>query len=159
MKKTMLFIALLTLFAFVAIAVAQQSPAPAKPAPTAAPAPAPPSEKTKAEKPKPVKAEKFSGAIEKVDEMAKAIAVKAKKEEKTFAIDDKTKITRAGKDMPLADLKKGMNVSVDYKKEGDKMIAASIRVAAPKAAPKAPAEKKPAAAPAPAPKPAETPQK
>jgi len=52
-----------------------------------------------------------------------------------------------------------MNVSVDYKKEGDKMVAASIRVAAPKGAPRAPAEKKPAAPPAPASKPEEAPKK
>jgi hypothetical protein len=84
--------------------------------------------------------EKFSGMIDKVDEMAKAIVVKGKvkKEEKalTFATDGNTKIQKAGKDMPFADLKKDMTVSVEYKKEGEKMIATMIKVAAPKAAPK-----------------------
>jgi hypothetical protein len=98
--------------------------------------------------------EKFSGVIEKVDEIAKAIEVKGKvkKEEKTlaFATDDKTKITKARKALPFADLKKEMSVSVEYKKDGDKMIAVTIKVSAPKAAPKeAPkkAEEKPAEAP------------
>jgi hypothetical protein len=128
MRKLILLVALLTLVAFVCGAVAQQKPA-------AAP-----------EKPKPAKVEKFSGVIEKVDEMAKAIEVKGKvkKEAKTltFATDDKTKITKAGKDMPFAELKKGMSVSVGYKKDGEKMIATAIKVAAPKAAPKKEAPKK-----------------
>jgi hypothetical protein len=116
------------LVAFVSVALAQQKPAPAKPATTAAPAPAP------------AKLEKFSGVVEKVDEMAKAIVVKGKvkKEVKalTFGTDDKTKITKAGKDMPFGDLKKDMSVTVEYKKDGEKMTGATIKVAAPKAAPK-----------------------
>ncbi|NWF91532.1 MAG: hypothetical protein HXY46_01335 [Syntrophaceae bacterium] len=128
MRKLILLVALLTLVVFIAAAIAQQKPAPAP------------------EKPKPAKVEKFSGVIEKVDEVAKAIDVKGKvkKEEKTltFATDDKTKITKAGKDVPFAELKAGMNVSVSYKKDGDKMIATAIKVAAPKAAPKKEAPKK-----------------
>jgi len=137
MKKLILFVAMLTLVAFVSGVMAQQkpAPAPAKPATTPAPAPAPAA-----------KIEKFSGAIEKVDDMAKAVVVKGKvkKEEKTmtFSVDDKTKITKAGKSMALADMKKDMHVSVEYKKDGDKMIAASIKVSAPKAAPKKEAPKK-----------------
>ena len=46
-------------------------------------------------------------------------------------IDDKTKIQKAGKDVPFADLKRDMQVSVEYKKEGEKMIATMIKVAAP----------------------------
>jgi hypothetical protein len=34
-----------------------------------------------------------------------------------------------------------MNVSVEYKKDGDKMVAAAIKVSAPKAAPKKEAPK------------------
>lgn len=125
MKKIILLVTLLTLVAFASGVMAQQKPAPAP-----APAPASPA---KEEKPK---IEKFTGAVEKVDEMAKAVVVKDKKGEKTFAIDDKTKITKGGKDMPLADLKKGMNVSVEYKKDGEKLVAVAIKAAAPKAAPK-----------------------
>jgi hypothetical protein len=127
MKKLILLVVLLTLAAFVSGAIAQQKPAPAKPATTPAPAPA--------------KLEKFSGVVDKVDEMTKAIVVKGKvkkQEEKTlnFATDEKTKITRAGKDMPFGDLKKDMHVIVEYKKDGEKMTAATVKVAAPKAAPK-----------------------
>ena len=138
MKKMILLVALLTLVAFVSGVMAQQKAAPAKPAATPAPAPAPaPSEK--------VKVEKFSGAIEIVDDMAKAIEVKGKvkKEDKslTFATDDKTKITKGKDTLAFADLKKGMKVSVEYQKAGDKMTAVAIKVAAPKAAPKKEAAK------------------
>jgi hypothetical protein len=118
MKKMILLVVMLTLVAFVSGVMAQQKPAPEKPA--AAPAPAP----------KPAA----------VDEIAKAIEVKGKvkKEEKTltFATDDKTKITKGKETLSFADLKKGMNVSVEYKKDGDKRVAAAIKVSAPKAAPK-----------------------
>lgn len=121
MKKVILLIALMTLVAFTSGVMAQQKPAPTKPAATPIPAPA--------------EVEKFIGMIEKVDQMAKAIVVKGKvkKEEKTltFVVDDKTKIQKAGKDVPFADLKKDMQVSVEYKKEGEKMIATMIKVAAP----------------------------
>jgi purine-nucleoside phosphorylase len=52
------------------------------------------------------------------------------KEEKTliFFVDDKAKITNAGKDMSFAGLKKGMRVSVKCRNYGDKMIAVRIRV-------------------------------
>jgi len=135
MKKVILLVALMTLVAFTSGVMAQQKPAPAKPATT--PAPAKPATTPT---PAPAKVEKFSGMIDKVDEMAKAIVVKGKvkKEEKalTFATDGNTKIQKAGKDMPFADLKKDMTLSVEYKKEGEKMIATMIKVAAPKAAPK-----------------------
>ena len=155
MKKVVILVGLLTLVAFVAVATAQQKPAPATPATTMAPAPAaaPAPEKAKAEKPKAApKMARYSGTVDKVDEMAKTVAVKGKKETMTFAVSDKTKITKAGKDMPLAELKNDMGVSVEYVKEGDKMMAGSIRVAAPKAAPKAKAAEKPAEKPAEAPK-------
>jgi glucose/arabinose dehydrogenase len=141
MKKLILLVALITLVAFVSGAMAQQktAPAPAKPASTAAPAPAPAA-------PAKVKMEKFSGVVDKVDEMAKAIDVKGKvkKEEKTMTIvtDDKTKITKAGKAMAFADLKKDMGVAVEYKKEGDKNVAVAIKATAPKAPKKAAAPKK-----------------
>jgi len=142
MKKLILLVALLTLVAFVSGAMAQQkpAPAPAKPAGTAAPAPTPAPEK------KEMKMEKFAGMVEKADEAAKAVVVKGKKDEKSFMVDDKTKITKGGKEMPFADLKKGMNVSVEYKKDGDKMVAVSIKATAPKAAP-AEKKEKPAEAP------------
>ena len=118
MKKLILLVALLTLVAFVSGVMAQEKPKPTPGKVAAA-------------------LGKFAGVIAKVDEAAKAIDVKMKagKEEKTmtFTIGDTTKITKAGKDTPFSDLKAGMAVSVDYKKEGDKNIAATIKVAAPKA--------------------------
>ena len=125
MKKVLVLVVLLALVAFVSGAMAQQKPA-EKPAP--APAPAKPAEKAKVEK--------FSGAVQKVDEMAKTVVVKGKTKEMTFALDEKTKITKAGKAMPLSNLKEGMQVSVQYKKDGDKMIATAIKAAVPKPAPK-----------------------
>jgi Cu/Ag efflux protein CusF len=121
MKKLILLVALLTLVAFVSGAMAQEKakPAPAKPA--AAPAP---------------KLEKFSGDIKTVDAMAKNIVVAKGKEEKTFATTADTKITKGKETLKLEDMKAGMNVSVEYKKEMDKMIAGTIKVAAPKAAKK-----------------------
>jgi hypothetical protein len=137
MKKVTLLLALITLVAFASGVMGQEKPAPAKPAAIPAPAPAKPAAPPA---PAPTKVEKFSGMIDKVDEMGKTIVVKGKvkKEEKTltFATDGSTKIQKAGKDMPFADLKKDMTVSVEYKKEGEKMIATMIMVAAPKAAPK-----------------------
>jgi len=121
MRKLILLIALLTLVAFVSGAMAQEkaTTAPAKPA--AAPAP---------------KMEKFSGDIKSVDAMAKSIVVAKGKEEKTFAATADTKITKGKEALKFEDLKAGMNVAIQYKMEMDKMIAGTIKVAAPKAAPK-----------------------
>jgi hypothetical protein len=89
---------------------------------------------------KPAKAEKFSGTISKVDQAGKMMDVKgkAKNEEKTmtFAIGDATKITKGKKTMKMEDLKEGMMAAVEYKTEGGKMMASSIKLSAPKAAPK-----------------------
>jgi hypothetical protein len=126
---------MLTLVAFVSGVMAQPKPAPEKPA--AAPAPA---------KTKEMKMQKFHGAIAKVDEMGKMIEVKGKvkKEEKsmTFVIDDATKITKGKETMKIGDLKEGMTASIEYKKEGDKVTAATIKISAPKAAKKKEAPKK-----------------
>ena len=121
MKKLILLVALLTLVAFVSGAMAQEKAkaAPAKPA--AAPAP---------------KMEKFSGEIKTVDAMAKSIVLAKGKDEKTFATTADTKITKGKETLKFDDLKAGMNVSIEYKKEMDKNIAATIKAAAPKAAPK-----------------------
>ncbi len=129
MKKLVLLISVFTLVAFASAVFAQQPKTPQTPAP--APAPSKPS--ATPEPTKPVKTEKFSGAIAKVDEVAKSIVVKSKKVEKTFAIDENTKITKGKETLTFADLKQGMNVSVEYKKEGEKMIALAIKVAVPKA--------------------------
>ena len=125
MRKSILLVVLLTLVAFVSGAIAA---APPKAAGTA-PAPAAPAS-TKA------KVEKFSGEVKNVDAMAKSIVVAKGKEEKTFATDDMTKIMKGKEALKLEDLKAGMSVSIEYKKEMDKNIAVAIKASAPKAAPK-----------------------
>ena len=72
------------------------------------------------------------------------VDVKKGKKTMSFAIDDQTKITKARKEISLADLKKGMHVSIEYKKEGDKMIATTIKASSQKAAKKAKPAEKPA---------------
>ncbi len=124
MKKSILLVVLLTLVAFVSTAIAA---APPKAAGTA-PAPAAPAPKAKIEK--------FSGEVKSVDAMAKSLVVAKGKEEKTFVTDDKTKITKGKEALKFEDLKAGMNVNIEYKKDGDKNIAAAIKASAPKAAPK-----------------------
>ncbi len=138
MKKLIVLVAFLTMAAFVSGLMAQGTP------PTA-PAPAPE---------KAAKVEKFSGTVDKVDEPGKVFEVKAKTKTMSFTADDQTKITKGGKPLTLADVKKGMKVSVQYKKEGDKNIATAITASAPKSTAK---KTKPAAQPAmaPAEKPAE----
>ena len=125
MKKTILLVVLLTLVAFVSGAIAT---APPKAATTPAPA-APASTKPAP----PAKLEKFSGDIKGVDAVVKSIVVAKGKEEKSFVVDDKTKITKGKDTLSFADLKAGMNVVIEYKKDGDKLIAGTIKVSAPKA--------------------------
>jgi len=131
MKKTILFVVMLTLVAFVSGAIAQ---APAKPA-TTAPAKAAPASAAPAK----AKMDKFSGEIKSMDAMAKSIVVAGKgKAEKTFVVTADTKIMKGKEALKFEDLKAGMKVGVEYKKEMDKMIAGAIKVSVPKkeAAPK-----------------------
>lgn len=121
MKKTILLVVVLTLAAFVSGAVAAAPPKEAAPA-SKAPAPA--------------KMEKFNGDIKNVDAMAKSIVVAKGKVEKTFGVTADTKITKGKEPLKFEDLKAGMQVSVESKKEMDKMIAVTIKVSTPKAAPK-----------------------
>jgi len=123
MKKAILLVVMLTLTAFVSGAIAAAPPKAA----TTAPAPAAPAK---------VKMEKFSGTIKSVDAMAKSVAVVKGKVEKSFVVAADTKITKGKEALKFEDLKAGMNVSVEYKKEMDKMVAVAIKVSVPKAAPK-----------------------
>ncbi len=129
MKRTILMgiSALFISMAFVSGVMAQQKPATA---PAAA-----------AQQPK---LEKFSGVVEKVDTAKKDVVVKMNKEEMTFSLGDKAKIMEGTKEISLGDVKKGMNASIEYKKEGNKLVAESINVTMVKAEAKsaAPTEKK-----------------
>lgn len=122
MKKIILLVALITFVAFVSGVMAQGKPA------TTAPA-APVSTK-------PAKMEKFSGEVKNVDVMAKSIVVAKGKTEKTFVVDDQTKITKGKETLKLDDLKAGTNVVVESKKEAEKDVAVTIKASAPKASPK-----------------------
>ncbi len=133
-------VALLAMVAFVSGVMAQ---APAKTEKPAAPAvekaapapekPKPAAEKPKADKPK---AMKFAGAVAGY-EAGKMIKVKgAKDKEMAFDVTGDTKMK--------GEVKEGAKVTVMYKKDGDKMVATSIAVAAEKkAAPKKAPEKAP----------------
>jgi Cu/Ag efflux protein CusF len=123
MKKTVLLVALLTLFAFVSGTIAA---APPKGAGTT-PAPAAPVSTA------PAKLEKFSGAIKSVDAMAKSLVVAKGKAEKTFVTTEDTKITKGKEALKFEDLKAGMNVFIVYKKEMGKMMAQTIKVYTPRA--------------------------
>jgi Cu/Ag efflux protein CusF len=103
--------ALMMSVVFVSGVMAQQKPA-TTPAPTA-------------QQPK---LEKFSRKVEKIDSAKKKIFVKMNKEERTFTLGEKAKIMEGKKELSVNDLKKGTNVSVEYTKEGTKLIAESIYV-------------------------------
>ena len=122
MKKTILLAVLLTLAAFISGAIAADAPKAGTTAPAAA----------KPATPAPAKLEKFSGAIKSVDAVAKSIVVVKGKTEKTFVATDDTKITKGKEALKFEDLKARMNVVLEYKKDGDKLIAVTIKVSAPK---------------------------
>jgi Cu/Ag efflux protein CusF len=114
------------LVAFVSGAIAAEAQKAAKPAPApAAPAAAP------------ANIEKFSGEVKSVDAVAKNIVVAKEKVEKSFGVTADTKMTKGKDALKFEDLKAGMNVTIEYKKDGDKLVAATIKAAAPKASPKA----------------------
>ncbi len=121
MKKTILLVVMVTLVAFVSGAIAAAPPKGATTAPAPAAAPA---------------LEKFGGEIKNVDAMAKSIVVAKGKVEKAFVVTADTKITKGKEALKFEDLKAGLRVNVEYKKDMDKMIAGAIKVATPKAAPK-----------------------
>jgi len=128
MKKVfVIVIALLTMVAFAGSVMAQAPAKPAEPAKPAAPA-----EKPKTEKKEAPKAMKATGTVAGYD-AGKMIKVKGKDKETTFGITGDTKVK--------GEVKDGAKVTVMYKKDGDKMVATSVTVAAEKK----PAEKKPAA--------------
>ncbi len=110
--------ALVISVAFISGVMAQQSTPPApQSAPSASGKSAPA-----------VKLEKFSGTVEKIDPAAKEIVVKKGSDEKTFFFGDQTKFMQGKKELAFSDLKKGERVSVQFKKEGDKLTAEKISV-------------------------------
>ena len=78
------------------------------------------------------KLEKFSGVVEKVDQANKDVLVEFHKEKMTFSLGDHTKIMEGKKELPFSDLKHGMWASVEYRKEGNTLMAESMSVSMPK---------------------------
>jgi hypothetical protein len=135
MNKRMLMniVALAISLAFVSGGMAQQKPAPAQSTPAqAAPAKTAPAKQSW---------EKFKGVIENVNEANKEVVVQAQKEKMSFLVNEHTKISQDSTKMPFSSLKKGMGATVEYKKEGNKMVAEWIDLSPSKA------ESKPATAP------------
>jgi len=115
MRRTMLTVMILAVSViFVAAVMAAEQKAPASATPAAP------------------KLEKYSGVIERVDVARKDFSVKNGKEEMTFSLSDKAKITEGQKTLALADLKKGQEVTVEYTKEGNKSVVDMVSVSAPK---------------------------
>ena len=112
-------------------------------------APAPKQDK-KVEKPAEAKkpaTQNVSGTVKTAtaDSLVVTGKAKGKDAEWTFAVDPKTKVRKAGKDVSAADLAAGDAVNVRYHAEGGKNLAESVMVRAPKKtaeAPKAEAPKK-----------------
>ncbi len=133
MKRILiLMVALLTIVAFAGGVMAQAPAKTEKPAATAPEkaAPAPEKPKAKPAAPKPV-----TGTVAAY-EAGKMIAVKVKDKEMKFDIAPDAKVK--------GEVKEGAKATVAYKKDGDKMVATSISVPAPKkeAPPKKAPEKK-----------------
>jgi len=90
------------------------------------------------------------GEVTAVDAAAKGITIKSTKQEVQLTVTDKTKIMVGKESKTLADVKVGDRAMANYKKEGDKNIATSIRVMpkqvqnAPASQPSAPQPSQPA---------------
>ena len=133
MKKMAFLLTVLALITFVSGVMAIRKPAPEEPAPEAPASTAP-------GRPTMQTMEKFFGVIERVDERVKTVLVKGKTmgEEKSwaFVINSKMKIAKGKTPMTFGDLKKEMQVSIEYRKEMNKLIAVTIEVSVQKNAPK-----------------------
>lgn len=145
MKRILiLMVALLTMVAFAGGVMAQApaktekpaAPAPEKAAPAAAPAPEKPKPAAEKPKAKPAAPKPVTGTVAAY-EAGKMIAVKVKDKEMKFDIAADAKIK--------GEVKEGAKATVAYKKDGDKMVATSISIAAPKK--EAPPKKAPEKAP------------
>ena len=112
MKKTLMmsFVALMVSIAFVSAGMAQQSPAAAQSAPAQA------------------KIEKFNGVIEKVDPASKEFVAQFHKETMTFSVGENTKFMEGSINLAFSDLKKGEWATVEYQKEGPKLVASMVKI-------------------------------
>lgn len=72
--------------------------------------------------------EKARGEIVNVNKAPKEITVQTANEKMVFSVSGKTKISEVSTKLPFSDLKKGMPVTVEYKKEGNRALAEWIDV-------------------------------
>jgi ribosomal protein S1 len=102
-----------------------------------------PAAETKAPAKKPA-TKTANGTVKSVspDSIVVAGKEKGKDTEWTFAVDDKTKVKKAGKDTTAKDLAAGDKVSVRYMDHDGKPTAMNVNASAPKKAEAKPAEKK-----------------
>ncbi len=113
MKKIACGLGVLIIVAFVSSSMAQPKPATTSP----------PTERLA----------RFMGAIEKIDEAAKTIEVRARKPEPViFFTDEKTQFMISNNEASFGDLKIGLYVVVEYRQEGTKRIAAAITEGVPR---------------------------
>lgn len=74
---------------------------------------------------------KITGKVEAVDAIGNILVVKSAKKVDSIAITAETKITNAGKDTTLSDIKVGENVRVLCKKDDGKLTATEVKVGVP----------------------------
>ncbi len=112
LKKTILtgFVALVVSMAFVTAGAAQQKPAALQPAPDRA------------------GIEKFSGVIEKVDRGEKEFVAHFRKETMTFYVGENTQFMEGSIKLAFSDLKKGEWATIQYQKEGTKLVANLVKI-------------------------------
>jgi hypothetical protein len=122
-KLVALFVAVVFAFAASGFAFAQAQTAPKAEVKTGKPGGAKTGEKQMATK-------SASGSVKSggADSVVVAGKERGKDAEWTFAVDSKTKIKKAGKDIPVADLKPGDAVQVTYTERGGKALAQAITV-------------------------------
>lgn len=72
--------------------------------------------------------EKSKGVIEKVDKMKKEIVLKTESGAMTFATDQHTIISKWTQKLPWSGLKKGMPATIEYRKEGNMIVATWVDV-------------------------------
>ena len=87
------------------------------------------------------RAKTAKGSVTAVDPTAMSLTVKVKTGDETFMVSTTTKITEAGKTIPLADVKTGDSAQVWYTENAGKNDASKVVVHAPKAKTTKPAAK------------------
>lgn len=117
-KNLIILVALLTMAAFAGGAMAQGQTKPTAPAATEKLA-TPAIDKPKAEKKEATKAMEATGTVAAY-EVGKVIKVKDKNKEMAFDLTADTQVR--------GEVKEGANVTVMFKKDGDKMVATAINV-------------------------------